>query len=388
LIRVVGDRFPSNVKAAILTTLTVLLDRGGAGLKAFVPQLQTTFVKALTDPSRAVRSRAGLALGRLIPLTTRVDPLLSELCAAAAAAEGSAIRASSLDALGTVLTAPGGGDKATAPALEKVQAQACAALLTASADCHAAAAACLAALGALPATDAAAVSDTVITLCDGARRDGAGEAAVCGALLGVAATLQAAGAKAGAVRDDAFDLVASGLKDGARPAVQAAACTAVGTLCSAPAAGPGTAAPGGEEADKARKAESRGTAQAALSAFSSSIAQLAATAEETTRLAALGAVKAAAKGFPGATLQHAARFLPPLAAALKDINIRQKYVAERALRHLLLGVEGDGGKGAALVENAAAMNALSGPEAPYVRDYVRRVVQRQAADSDNEGDKW
>jgi hypothetical protein len=58
------------------------------------------------------------------------------------------------------------------------------------------------------------------------------------------------------------------------------------------------------------------------------------------------------------------------------------------LRHLLLGVEGDGGKGAALVENAAAMNALSGPEAPYVRDYVRRVVQRQAADSDNEGDKW
>ena len=42
LIRVVGDRFPSAVKAAILTTLTTLLDRGGAGLKAFVPQLQVT----------------------------------------------------------------------------------------------------------------------------------------------------------------------------------------------------------------------------------------------------------------------------------------------------------------------------------------------------------
>ena len=70
---------PSRSQASILTTLTTLLDRGGSGLKAFVPQLQTTFVKALTDPSRGVRGRAALALGRLMPLSTRVDPLLAEL---------------------------------------------------------------------------------------------------------------------------------------------------------------------------------------------------------------------------------------------------------------------------------------------------------------------
>ena len=41
-----------------------------------------------------------------------------------------------------------------------------------------------------------------------------------------------------------------------------------------------------------------------------------------------------------------------------------------------------------LQENTAAITALAGADAPYVRDYVRRVVVKQAADSDNEGDKW
>lgn len=35
-------------------TLCILLDKGGVGLKAFVPQLQTTFVKSLSDPAKQV----------------------------------------------------------------------------------------------------------------------------------------------------------------------------------------------------------------------------------------------------------------------------------------------------------------------------------------------
>ncbi len=46
--------FPQ-VKAAILHTLGTLIQKAGAGLKPFVPQLQTTFLKCLSDPSDLVR---------------------------------------------------------------------------------------------------------------------------------------------------------------------------------------------------------------------------------------------------------------------------------------------------------------------------------------------
>jgi hypothetical protein len=48
-------------------------------LRAFVPQFQTTFCKALSDPSRQVRIEAIKALALLMPLTTRIDPLIKEL---------------------------------------------------------------------------------------------------------------------------------------------------------------------------------------------------------------------------------------------------------------------------------------------------------------------
>jgi HEAT repeat protein len=105
LIRVVGDRFPSSVKAAILETLCILLDRGGANLKAFAPQLQTTFVKSLNDPTKQVRVAASNALNKLIvlSLTPRVDPLLTELAAVVTQTDSTAIKASIIDALANVL---------------------------------------------------------------------------------------------------------------------------------------------------------------------------------------------------------------------------------------------------------------------------------------------
>jgi hypothetical protein len=79
LIRIVGDRFPPDVKAAILRTLGLLLEKGEAKLKPFLPQLQTTFVKSLHDTSRVVRGLATAALGKLVSLGSRIDPLLSEV---------------------------------------------------------------------------------------------------------------------------------------------------------------------------------------------------------------------------------------------------------------------------------------------------------------------
>ena len=51
----------------------------GIMLKPFLPQLQTTFVKALNDPTQAVREKAAWALGLLTVLHTRVDSLFTEL---------------------------------------------------------------------------------------------------------------------------------------------------------------------------------------------------------------------------------------------------------------------------------------------------------------------
>ncbi|CAD7971263.1 unnamed protein product [Amoebophrya sp. A120] len=80
LIRIVGDRFPPNVRIAILETLELLLKKGGASLRPFLPQLQTTYLKCLTDAtSGEVRSKAAESLGVLVVLNPRTDSLLQEL---------------------------------------------------------------------------------------------------------------------------------------------------------------------------------------------------------------------------------------------------------------------------------------------------------------------
>jgi hypothetical protein len=121
LLRIVGDRNPSNVKIAILKTLGLVLVKGGPALRAFVPQFQTTFVKALSDPSRQVRVEAIRALSLLMPLTTRVDPLIKELVSGSLGrnviTDGiavAAVQTATLDALATVLET--GGTKAKLPA--------------------------------------------------------------------------------------------------------------------------------------------------------------------------------------------------------------------------------------------------------------------------------
>ncbi|KAJ8600671.1 hypothetical protein CTAYLR_007440 [Chrysophaeum taylorii] len=80
LIRVVGDRFSAEVRAAILNALAALLRKSPLLLKAFVPQLQASFSKSLRDPaSRPVRLRALAGLKLLVPLSPRLDPLVGDL---------------------------------------------------------------------------------------------------------------------------------------------------------------------------------------------------------------------------------------------------------------------------------------------------------------------
>jgi len=122
LLRVVGDRNPSAVKIAIVQTLGLILTKGGLSLRAFVPQFQTTFVKALSDPSRQVRVEAIKALALLMPLSTRLDPLIKELVSGSLGRGATtsieiggvvAVQTATLDALACVLN--NGGRKAKLP---------------------------------------------------------------------------------------------------------------------------------------------------------------------------------------------------------------------------------------------------------------------------------
>jgi HEAT repeat protein len=79
LIRIAGDKFPAKVKSSILHTLSLFVTKGGVLLKPLMPQLQTTFVKALNDTETSVRDKAAEALGKLMLISPRVDPVVNEL---------------------------------------------------------------------------------------------------------------------------------------------------------------------------------------------------------------------------------------------------------------------------------------------------------------------
>ncbi|TMW63265.1 hypothetical protein Poli38472_002206 [Pythium oligandrum] len=106
LIRIAGDRFPGHVKAAILETLEIILEKGGVALKPFLPQLQTTFVKALNDTASEVRRRGTSALGKLVALSPRIDPLVAELTEKLSTTSGG-IREANLDALASIIQTVG-----------------------------------------------------------------------------------------------------------------------------------------------------------------------------------------------------------------------------------------------------------------------------------------
>lgn len=100
LIRVIGERFSSDIKAAILYALNIIFAKIPQFLRPFIPQLQRTFVKSLADPNNEIlRLRAAKALGTLIEYQPRVDPLVSELVLGAKNAENIGVNTAMLKAL-------------------------------------------------------------------------------------------------------------------------------------------------------------------------------------------------------------------------------------------------------------------------------------------------
>ncbi|OJA10082.1 hypothetical protein AZE42_06300 [Rhizopogon vesiculosus] len=126
LIRVAtqATTYPPGVKTAILSALASMLEIIPSHVKPFFPQLQRTFVKALSDASSAVvRTRAADALGILMRSQPRVDPVVAELITGARSSEEE-IAASFILALSNVVksssTHGGIGDKARESCIELV----------------------------------------------------------------------------------------------------------------------------------------------------------------------------------------------------------------------------------------------------------------------------
>ncbi|GJQ71586.1 hypothetical protein Trydic_g11289 [Trypoxylus dichotomus] len=99
LIRILGDRFSPNVKIAVLETLALLLAKVGVMLKQFLPQLQTTFLKALNDQHRMVRLKSANALSYLIMIHQKAETLFTELHNTIKNTEDSSIRETTIHAL-------------------------------------------------------------------------------------------------------------------------------------------------------------------------------------------------------------------------------------------------------------------------------------------------
>lgn len=93
---------------AIFLALNKLLEKIPLFVKPFLPQLQRTFARGLSDTtSDMLRKRAANGLGILITLTPRVDPLIAELVAGSKTAN-SGVKGAMLQALHEVVNKAGG----------------------------------------------------------------------------------------------------------------------------------------------------------------------------------------------------------------------------------------------------------------------------------------
>ena len=373
LIRVVGDRFPDDVRVAVLAALGVLLDRGGAGLRPFVPQLQTTFVRGLADHAPAARAAASSNLGALAALSSRRDALVVDLAAGAAACPAS-----------------GGAPLAGAPAAGAGGAEPALAALTGALSCGAP----IAAAG----VDAAAAAAAGLLADPGA---GEGVVAAAAAAFGAAAALSdgaslmaalATGPLSGAWPPLATAATVAALARRAPAALAAAGAVpkaAAAVKAAARAGGPGVRPAAARAAGYLAAADARGAARGALAAGAAAVLASLATPDQdgdTQRAALAGLRHAATAGTrgapagagPDALRPHLADITASLAALLSSTSGPIKLTAERTLARVLAAGEGPERADAFLAGGAAGPLART-----YLTDtYVTRLGRLPLDDAD------
>lgn len=80
LIRILSEpNLESRIRADILMTLNLLVERGGEKIKIFATTLQVTFIKAISSTFKPSREQAAVGIGRLIGLGAKPDFLIKAL---------------------------------------------------------------------------------------------------------------------------------------------------------------------------------------------------------------------------------------------------------------------------------------------------------------------
>lgn len=372
LIRIVGDRFPSPVKAAILLTLTALLGKGAILLKPFVPQLQSIFVKALADPVKLVRSRSCTAMAKLVPMATRIDPLATELHSSLAAAEP-AVQAATLCALAAVVR--GTPKPISAELLAKMQATALGLLASEDAELSIAAASVLGACG-KPAGASPGGIASIISAAEeemGASGSEGWRAQLC--VLRVQQSL--------------MRCVPHASLEPCLPTIFASAQGAAGSeridlrMCAAHALARVAALMATPLAEDLAAAQEEGSsvedlADAVAAGVPSSVheafAELLLDKVLEVRISALHALKTLCKLRPavprGTGFALARRVLPCLVSGCADTRTHAKLAAQRTLMHLLTAC------GWASAPEGAARGGADTASADFAADFVRRTLPR------------
>ena len=350
LIRVVGDRFPSSVKAAVLSTLCIIMKKGGIGLKPFCPQLQTTFVKNLSDPSKIVRKLCGQGLGALMILTVRVDPLLNELLAQAQSKqESNAIKVSVLEALSIVLRK--GGNNITKPLLLKVIDLLKENLAIEDDSIKDVTGKCFGSLSGF--LESREILDLLIDIV------GSDKSVSASKIVGVCNVLQSAGTKGNEMREECLALVNAGLTD-ERVSIKILSSSNIGNMLKFPA----------NIIAEEKRDEYEETAAANFNIIQKNLVSCAMDIESgEIQRAALTSIKILIKNYKKVALNSIELLVDPLIAAVKDTNPRIMYIGQRCLKFLLAG----------------DVKLRSSEKLNFIKDYYNRVAQHTPdEDSDEE----
>lgn len=363
LIRVVGDKFPPEVKAAILSTLVNVIDKGGIMIKPFVSQLQTTFVKALSDEDRQVRSKGATALGKLMNMSPRVDPLVAQLTSGVLE-NGGGVQAAMMDALQNLLNYSGA--KVSAPMRSKAIA-ALQPLLH-----HERGQVRKLAAGGLGSVLQHLDDDEVADLMEGCLLAPAAEwTAQHGKALALSYAVRYSASRMAPYADNLVELAGRYSGDD-NAMVRQATCTLIGFII-------GSGEAHGTGGGKAAAAATPTFDTSVLSQFIPVLAQLLADSTSEVRRAAAVAVKRFAKLAPDAAEHFLGEIIPPLFKVCKDFNLGVKLAAERALMHVLQAYSGE----QRLVLFCKTADPLL---AGQVTEYVRRVVKKLTPESDDDSD--